>query len=177
MVRLLLGLSWFVSGQTFRAGDIAADAVQATIAAMTTRFTNLIKLSVGSESVESMANWQATRRAQSADGLPRHVTRMWPKRSEEILNGGSLYWVIKGLVQCRQRVLRLDEVIGEDGIRRCAIVLDPEIIRVAPSQKRPFQGWRYLKPEDSPADLGKARQQEDTLPPELAGALAEIGVL
>ncbi|SMC81034.1 hypothetical protein SAMN06295998_106126 [Primorskyibacter flagellatus] len=145
--------------------------------AMTTRFTNLIKLSVGSESVESMADWQTSRRAQTADGLPRHVTRMWPKRSEEILNGGSLYWVIKGLVQCRQRVLRLDEVIGEDGIRRCAIVLDPEIIRVAPSQKRPFQGWRYLQPEDSPADLGARRACEDSLPPELAGALAEIGVL
>lgn len=144
---------------------------------MTTHSTNLIKLSVGSESVESMADWQASRRAQTADGLPRHVTRMWPKRSEEILNGGSLYWVIKGLVQCRQRVLRLDEVIGEDGIRRCAIVLDPEIIRVAPSQKRPFQGWRYLPPEESPADLKSRRASEDRLPPELAGALAEIGVL
>jgi hypothetical protein len=166
-----------VIGQGFRAGNIAATVWQATVCFMTTQFTNLIKLSVGSESVEAMAEWQALRREQSPDGLPRHVTRMWPKRGEEILNGGSLYWVVKGLVQCRQRVLRLDEVIGEDGIRRCAITLDPEIIRVAPAQKRPFQGWRYLKPEDSPPDLGAQRASDDTLPPELAGALADIGVL
>ncbi len=138
---------------------------------------HLIKLSVGSESVESLAEWQATRAAQAADGLPRHVTRMWPKREAEILNGGSIYWVIKGSVQCRQRVLRLDEVIGDDGIRRCAIVLDPEIIRTQSALKRPFQGWRYLKPEEAPPDLPKGRAREQALPDALNRALAEIGVL
>ena len=72
--------------------------------------------------------------------------------------------------------MRLDEVIGDDGIRRCAIVLDPELIRVEPTQKRAFQGWRYLKPEDAPADLGVAKEDEDELPPSLSAALAEIGV-
>ncbi|WP_299352413.1 DUF1489 domain-containing protein [uncultured Shimia sp.] len=140
------------------------------------KFINLVKLSVGSESVDSMSTWQATRRAQTDDGLPRHVTRMWPKREAEILAGGSIYWVIKGAIQCRQKILRLDEVIGSDGIRRCAIVLDPTVHRTATALRRPFQGWRYLKPEDSPADLRDQTASEDDLPVELATALAEIGV-
>nr|WP_216601206.1 DUF1489 domain-containing protein [Ruegeria sp. HKCCD6604] len=121
--------------------------------------------------------WQDSYRQRFADGLPRHVTRMWPKREAEILNGGSIYWVIKGVVQCRQRILRLDEVIGDDGIRRCAIVLDPKLHRTQNALKRPFQGWRYLKPEDTPADLPKNREQDDALPDDLNRALAEIGVL
>ncbi len=138
---------------------------------------HLIKLSVGTESVEGLAAWHQTKRAQTADYLPRHVTRMWPKRGDEILNDGSIYWVIKGLIQCRQRVLRLDEVIGSDGIRRCAIVLEPELHRTQSVTKRPFQGWRYLQPSDAPPDLRKGRENEDTLPTELNRALAEIGVL
>ena len=138
---------------------------------------HLIKLSVGSEAVEDLAAWQASRAAQGPDGLPRHVTRMWPRREAEVLNGGSIYWVIKGLVQCRQRILRLDRVTGQDGIERCAIVLEPGLIRTATAPKRPFQGWRYLDPGDAPVDLPKGRAAEEALPPELAGALAEIGVL
>ena len=138
---------------------------------------HLIKLSVGTESVDDLAAWQASRAAKGPDGLPRHVTRMWPKRETQVLNGGSVYWVIKGLVQCRQRILRLDEVTGGDGIRRCAIVLDPDLVRTTSAPKRPFQGWRYLPAADAPADLTGARAQEDALPPALAGALAEIGVL
>ncbi len=138
---------------------------------------NLIKLSVGSKSVESLEEWQASRRAVTEDGLPRHVTRMWPKRAEEILTGGSIYWVIQGQIQCRQKLLRLDEVIGQDGIRRCAFVLDPEIVRTTTAQKRPFQGWRYLKASDAPADLPQSRLHEDALPAELSAALADIGVL
>ena len=117
---------------------------------------NMIKLSVGSESVESLAEWQATRRAQTADGLPRHVTRMWPRRGDEILGGGSMYWVIQGLVLCRQRILRFDEATGQDGIRRCAIVLEPKLVRTSTAPRRPFQGWRYLPEGDSPADLRRA---------------------
>lgn len=141
------------------------------------KFTNLIKLSVGTESVDDLAAWQITRAAQTLDGLPRHVTRMWPKREPEILAGGSIYWVIKGLIQCRQHVLRMDEVIGQDGIRRCAIVLDPELQRTAQAQRRPFQGWRYLNPTDSPPDLVAGRESDSQLPAELSAALAEIGVL
>ncbi len=138
---------------------------------------NLVKLSVGSESVESLIDWQASYAQRWEDGLPRHVTRMWPKREAEILAGGSIYWVIKGLIQCRQSILRLEEVIGEDEIRRCAIVLDPEVHRTHTAPKRPFQGWRYLKAEDTPRDLPDGRESEDPLPTELSQALAEIGVI
>ncbi len=141
------------------------------------KYVNLIKLSVGSESVDTLMAWQDSRKQFYEDGYPRHVTRMWPKRDAEILNGGSIYWVIKGVVQCRQRILRLDEVRGADGIRRCAIVLHPEVHRTQNALKRPFQGWRYLKPEDTPADLPKNREQDDALPDDLNRALAEIGVL
>ena len=138
---------------------------------------NLIKLSVGSESVDSLEIWQTTAQAQGPDGLPRHVTRMWPKREAELLQGGSIYWVIQGHVQCRQKILRLNEVTGSDGIRRCAIVLEPDLIRTTPARKRPFQGWRYLTPEDAPADLPHARAKDDAIPAELSAALSEIGVL
>lgn len=138
---------------------------------------HLIKLSVGTATVEDLAAWHASARAQGSDGLACHVTRMWPRRAEEILDGGSIYWVIQGLVQCRQRILRLDEVIGGDGIRRCAIVLDAPLIRTTTARKRPFQGWRYLVPGDAPPDLAHSRQTEDSLPPELSTALADIGVI
>lgn len=138
---------------------------------------NLIKLCVGAERVEDLTDWQANPRAKGPDGLPRHVTRMWPKRAGEILAGGSLYWVFKGVVMCRQPILRLDEVDRGDGIVRCGIVLEPGVIRVAATPKRPFQGWRYLKPEDAPRDLPTGRAEEEALPPTLQSALAEIGVI
>lgn len=138
---------------------------------------HLIKLSVGTEGVEDLAAWQGSARAKGPDGLPRHITRMWPKREAEILDGGSIYWVIKGVLQCRQRVLRLDEVMGGDGIRRCAIVLDPELIRTTQALKKPFQGWRYLNAKDAPADLVKGRANEEALPTSLSAALADLGVL
>lgn len=139
---------------------------------------HLIKLSVGTESVEGLEAWQEMRRAEMPDGLPRHITRMWPKREAEILKGGSIYWIIKGFAQCRQRILRMDEVIGADGIRRCGIVFDPELIRVQTTPRRAFQGWRYLSPDDAPADLkGNRAESDEALPDELNAALAEIGVL
>ncbi|MEO3415486.1 DUF1489 domain-containing protein [Roseovarius sp. CAU 1744] len=138
---------------------------------------HLLKLSVGSESVDSLVAWQKTGRSHGPDGLPRHVTRMWPKRESEIIAGGSIFWVIQGFIRCRQRVLRFDEVIGNDGIRRCAFVLDPEVIRTTSAQRRPFQGWRYLDPADAPADLPRTRANDDALPDDLSTALADIGVL
>lgn len=138
---------------------------------------NLIKLSVGTEDFADLAAWQARPQAQTADGLPCHVTRMWPKRAEEVLDGGSIYWVIKGMLLCRQRILRLDQVDRGDGINRCAIVCDPDLVRVAATPRRAFQGWRYLAPGDSPRDLSPGHEHEEPLPPGLSAALAEIGVL
>ena len=136
---------------------------------------HLIKLSVGSESVASLARWQATRAAQGRDGLPRHVTRMWPRRKAELLDGGSIYWVIRGFVRARQRIVRLDEADLGDGVRRCAIVLDPALVSTAATPRRPFQGWRYLRAADAPVDLTHEGEDGD-LSPQLLAALAEIGV-
>ncbi|MDC1399211.1 DUF1489 domain-containing protein [Yoonia sp.] len=137
---------------------------------------NMLKLSVGTEDIAGLQEWQNTRRAQTDDGLPRHVTRMWPKRGEEILNGGSIFWVIKGVILCRQPILHLDEYLSADGIRRCSIVCQTGLIRVEATPKRAFQGWRYLAVEDAPRDLPDGRQDEEALPPELSKALAAIGV-
>jgi hypothetical protein len=137
---------------------------------------HLMKLSVGSESVEDHADWQASQRPHWPEGQAIHVTRMWPKREADILEGGSLYWVIKGLVLCRQPILDLQEVNLGDGIPRCALILDARITRTEPAPRRPFQGWRYLDPKDAPRDLPQARATDDPLPPALARALADIGL-
>lgn len=137
---------------------------------------NIIKLCVGAESVEDLIDWQQQNTGRWAAGTAEHVTRMWPKRADEILAGGSLYWIIKGQVAARQRILRLEERRGDDGIARCALVLDIDVIRTENATRRPFQGWRYLDPADSPRDLPKGRKLDDKLPPELALALAEIGL-
>jgi len=138
---------------------------------------HLIKLCVGATSVEDLIDWQATAQARGPDGRPRHITRMWPKEAERLLDGGSLYWVFKGLVLARQRIMALDEVTGGDGIRRCALVLDPAVVRTQGQPRRPFQGWRYLKPADAPRDLPPGRETETALPPELQAALADLGVV
>lgn len=138
---------------------------------------NLVKLSVGSESIETLAAWQRSPQARWPDGRPRHVTRMWPKRADEVLDGGSIFWVIRGAILCRQPILGFAEVRREDGIPRCGLVLGPELIPVTPTPKRAFQGWRYLTPADAPADIDPARAAEAPLPPELSVALAEIGLL
>ncbi|MEQ8432797.1 MAG: DUF1489 domain-containing protein [Oceanicaulis sp.] len=133
---------------------------------------NLIKLCVGADGIENLEAW----RDQVAPGdrpMP-HTTRMTPKRAKELLDGGSLYWVIKRVIQARQTILELEEFTDEAGIKRCTIWLDREIIPTAPSPRRPFQGWRYLKAEDAPADLTVQTGGED-LPDDLRRKLIEIG--
>ena len=137
---------------------------------------NILKLCVGAATVEDLADWQHSQRHHWPAGCAIHITRMWPKRDAEVTAGGSLYWVIKGTILARQRILRLEEVAGHDGVRRCALVLDAPIIRTEPAPRRPFQGWRYLEPADTPRDLPKGRAMEDALPQSLALALAEIGL-
>lgn len=141
-----------------------------------TESVHLLKLCVGAESVDDLLDWHRTHPSPFPNGERRHVTRMWPKREAEVLNGGSLYWVIKGVILCRQRILRLDEVDRGDGIRRCGVVMDPQVIRTEAAARRPFQGWRYLSPEDAPRDLPKGRESDSALPEEMALALAEIGL-
>jgi hypothetical protein len=142
---------------------------------------HLVKLCVGVDVVEELLEWQAERSAErlakGQDPRPRHVTRMWPKRDGELLAGGSLYWVIRGVIRVRQRILDLQEVRGEDGIRRCAIVLDPKLVPTAPRPRSAFQGWRYLKAADAPPDIGTAPGDDPDLPPGLREALTQLGVL
>jgi hypothetical protein len=137
---------------------------------------NLLKLCVGADSVEDLTDWQRQQRPHWPEGRAIHVTRMWPKREAEVLDGGSLYWVIKGVILARQRILDLQEVNLGDGIPRCALVLDAEVIRTEAAPRRPFQGWRYLSPADSPRDLRKGHEREEALPHALEQALAEIGL-
>ncbi|MEO1550104.1 MAG: DUF1489 domain-containing protein [Pseudomonadota bacterium] len=141
---------------------------------------NLLKLSVGTEDVGGLLTWQRTviQRNQAAGFGPTvtHTTRMWPRREAELLDGGSIYWVIKGVVLCRQPLLGLEERIGADGIRRCAVVLDPQMRRTRPQPRRAFQGWRYLDGADAPSDLAPGESGQPDLPPALQTALAEIGL-
>jgi hypothetical protein len=137
---------------------------------------HMLKLCVGADSVQDLADWHAANRDRWPAGRTIHVTRMWPKRADELLAGGSLYWVIRREITARQRILALEPREGADGILRCALVLDAEIIRTAPAARRPFQGWRYLQAADAPPDLAEARPGDDTLPPDLASALADLGL-
>lgn len=142
---------------------------------------NILKLCVGCESVEDLEAWVAQRlEERRRNGEPAehwHVTRMVPARGAEITDGGSMYWVIKGSVQCRQLITGIRPFTDTDGIGRCKIVLGPEIIRTQWQPRRPFQGWRYLKAEDAPADLGKEGAGLVELPPKLRRELAELGLL
>lgn len=142
---------------------------------------HLVKLCVGADSVEDLRAWQsgraAERHARGLDPRPRHVTRMWPRRADEVLAGGSLYWVIRGAIQVRQRIPAFEPVTGEDGVRRCAIVLEPTLVATALRPRRPFQGWRYLRAADAPPDLGTTAGDEPDLPPGLREALSRYGVL
>ena len=141
---------------------------------------HIIKLCVGAESVEDLQDW-ITRRlaAQTASGrTPEqyHTTRMAPKRRDEVLDGGSLYWVIKGNVQVRQRLLDLRAVVDADGISRCNLILDPQLHLTNWQPRRPFQGWRYLTEDDAPRDLGDDTGTE-AMPAELRRELASLGLL
>jgi len=140
-------------------------------------FVNLVKLCVGVGSIDDLRRYHAETPSPRRDHGRWHVTRMWPKRAAEILNGGSLYWVIRGQIQCRQRIAALEEAVGTDGIRRCRIVLDPELVLTQTAPRRAFQGWRYLDATDAPPDLPKRREGDDELPAALSAGLAEIGLL
>lgn len=100
---------------------------------------------------------------------------MFPKQKEALLDGGSIYWVIKGMILCRNPIVGLEEVVRRDGIKACSILMEPTLISVVPTPRRAFQGWRYLKPEDAPQDLADTMGEEDELPPKLMRKLVELG--
>lgn len=142
---------------------------------------HLLKLCVGAESIADLEGWIAERLAaqQKRGETPEqfHTTRMVPKRADEIVAGGSLYWVIKGQVAARQKLLEIRPFTDTDGIGRCHLVLEPKVVPVHPRPCRPFQGWRYLPDKDAPADLGKGSGAIAEMPEELRRELRELGLL
>jgi hypothetical protein len=141
---------------------------------------HLQKLCVGAESFEDQADWirdeLAAQKKRGQKPEQTHTTRMMPSRAEDILDGGSLYWVIKGVMCARQKILELRPVIGKDGISRCQIVLQPKLIATEPRPRRAFQGWRYLMPDEAPGDMERATAATG-LPPHLVVELKELGLL
>jgi hypothetical protein len=141
---------------------------------------HLQKLCVGAESFEDLGAWIkeqiAAQKKRGQKPEQTHTTRMMPSRGEEILDGGSLYWVIKGVMCARQKILELRPVTGKDGISRCQIVLQPKLIRTEPRTRRPFQGWRYLKADEAPGDMDRATAATG-LPPHIVTELKELGLL
>ena len=142
---------------------------------------NLLKLCVGCDSVEDLEEWIAfrldERRRAGEPAEHFHTTRMVPTRGAELIDGGSLYWVIKGNVQCRQRLTEIRPFTDDEGIGRCHLMLDPVVVRTDWQPRRAFQGWRYLKPTDAPVDLGKGQRAILEMPPQLRRELAELGLL
>lgn len=135
---------------------------------------HLIKLCVGIDSIEHLRQRQFERRRQG--GVLRHVTRMTPRRRTEILDDGSIYWVIKGIVQVRQAITGMELTVGGDGVARCALMLDADLIATRPQPRRAFQGWRYLRTEDAPADLPTGTWFAD-MPPKMRAELMQLGLI
>ncbi len=142
---------------------------------------HLIKLCVGAESIEDVAAWQASprnRKTRAGKACAFHTTFQTPKRQNELLDGGSLYWVIKGTILVRQPIAGFDEGTKDDGSPCCLLLLDPALIPVRPTPRRAFQGWRYLTADEAPPDLKKGSRDEVALMPTLMRKkLADLGLI
>jgi hypothetical protein len=142
---------------------------------------HLIKLSVGSDSVKDLEDWirQKLKAKKKGGQKPErvHTTRMVPKRADELLDGGSLYWVIRGQIMCRERLLDIRPFVDRDGIGRCRLVLDPKLVLVEPRPFRAFQGWRYLEEKDAPRDLDRAAPGAAAMPEPMRRELRALGLL
>ena len=142
---------------------------------------HLIKLCVGCDSIQDLEAWIAQklkerkRRRLALEHI--HTTRMVPKRSDELLDGGSLFWVIRGSVMCRQTLTAVRPFVDKDGVGRCRLVLEPAVVPVEPRPFRAFQGWRYLPAKDAPRDLDRAAPGAALMPEELRRELRELGLL
>ena len=142
---------------------------------------HIIKLAVGCDSVKELTGWVAERmQAAKKKGLsPHHVhiTRMTPKRVEDVLVGGSLYWVIRGEIAAREKIIAIEPFRDRDGIGRCRLVMQPKVIAVLPRPMRPFQGWRYFAESDAPRDLESAGTGVAAMPEPMRRELRELGLL
>jgi hypothetical protein len=142
---------------------------------------HLIKLCVGCDSVADLEDWikQKLKEKKKRGQKPEHIhtTRMMPKRSDELTAGGSLYWVIRGQIACRERIIDIRPTTGKDGIRRCQVVLDGKVTLVEPRLRSAFQGWRYLEAKDAPRDLSRAAPGAARMPEQMRRELQELGLL
>jgi hypothetical protein len=142
---------------------------------------HLIKLSVGTDSVADLEDWiQQKLKAQKRRGKKPeriHPTRMVPKRADELIDGGSIYWVIRGQIMCRERILDIRPFTDKDGIGRCRLVLDPKCVLVEPRPRSAFQGWRYLEDKEAPRDLSRAAPGAAKMPEQMRRELRELGLL
>lgn len=139
---------------------------------------HIIKLSVGTEDVDQLAEFQ--RQRLKREGVLAHITRNTPKRADEILEGGSIYWVIKKFVRVRQRLVGIERGVNSEGKPSCALVLDPELIRTELKEFRAFQGWRYFKQEEIPRDLNTTNMSgavKQELPDDMAAELKSLGLI
>ncbi len=140
---------------------------------------HLIKLAVGVDDLAHMKKLQANRRKQrrQAPRSPHWVyTRNTPRRADELLDGGSLYWVVRGVIRCRQELVGFDEDFDkEEAHKYCRIKVKRTIIPTAPRACRAFQGWRYFDPKDVPPDLSKGDTGD--MPKEMADELKRLGLL
>ena len=142
---------------------------------------HLIKLCVGCDSVKELEGWIRQRvrdkqkRGEKAEHI--HTTRMVPKRADELIDGGSLYWVIRGQIMCRERLLAVRPFVDKEGIGRCHLALEPKVVLVEPRPYRAFQGWRYLVAADAPRDLDRAAPGARDMPEEMRRELCDLGLL
>ena len=142
---------------------------------------NLIKLCVGVSEVEQLVDYQnnvlGSTAIQNKVSALRHVTRNMPKRRNEILNGGSIYWVINGLIQVRQKIIQIERVSLENGRSACALIFDPLLVRTKIKPRRAFQGWRYLESCEAPLDMEFDMDTDSILPTHVAEELKQLGLL
>ena len=136
---------------------------------------HLLKIAVGVESVEHLAELQGARRKRL--GRLVHYTRHYPRRADELLDGGSIYWIVKGLVRVRQRLIGFERTTRDNDMPACAIVLDPVLVRTRPQPRRPHQGWRYLVEADAPADSPAGLAEEADMPSAMVEELRALGLL
>ncbi|OJX53904.1 MULTISPECIES: DUF1489 domain-containing protein [unclassified Devosia] len=141
---------------------------------------HMIKLCVGVATLEELESYREERAhwwgADYGENVHVHRTRTMPRRRAEMEGQASIYWVISGVIRCRQLILRLAEAVDSEGLACCDIIMAPDLVRVSPRPKSPFQGWRYFDPKDVPPDLGKDGSAEEG-DPELALELSKLGLI
>lgn len=136
---------------------------------------HIIKLSVGVADIDHLARLQQERKKR--EGMLVHITRNTPKKAEEILDGGSIYWVIKKFVRVRQRIISIERGVNAEGKPSCAFELHPSLVQTELKEFRAFQGWRYFKENEAPPDLNTEQNAPDSLPAEMAEELKSMGLL